>query len=134
MVLADSQNLLLDLIGGLGRTCFGSPRSIRKALYSFDQIAFNPFVAGLSTDTKTNTESRKIATFSHSQRYKFFPQRHKANLFPWHIPSPFVKDMPLITVTHVSEQVLPISPVYTPFKKGGRKSPPLFYPPYFWRV
>src|SRR4030042_724430 len=115
MVYANQNGSLFHGFRGLHRTSVWASVSILKTSSILSTIASYPFVAGLATNSKPTTQLRNITLPYQSQRNKLHSQRHQSNLFPRHISPPLPQnDMPVIPVTYVSEQQLPMYPVYTP--------------------
>jgi len=102
--------------GWLEGSC-GPPAAVLKSRRSAFPETLQPFVRRFSTHSVPAAQLTDIGFFLPGKHDKLLPKRHAVRFLPGHLnPLPSgLKYRPLQCVTHVSEQVLPMCPVYTVF-------------------
>jgi hypothetical protein len=117
--IPNSQYHLFELISRSSRTIMRTLRAIFQSTYIFSKIPGYPLISRLGAYLKATTQLPYVRVMTKSKCYKLITQRHSRIILPGHDPSPyngFMKDLLYPKcVTYVSEHVLPISPVCTPF-------------------
>jgi len=112
--MSHRQNILFFAGRGSIGTGVRAPRTILQSLLSFFLIPMKPFITRFRTNVEASTQTPHLDLLGHSQVNKFSSLTHNSTFFPWHdwLLSK-VNHHANICVTHVSEHVLPMSPVYT---------------------
>jgi hypothetical protein len=95
-----------------------SARSVCQSGAALPAIARKPFVAFGSADPKTTAQFAQVSARRHRQPNELFPLVHHRQLPPRHRASPCPTESDRTSVTHVSEQLLPMSPVCTKGRVG----------------
>src|SRR5713101_9183735 len=84
----------------------GSPRSLTERARSPALVSFNPFVAGLSTDSEGPTPLGYRPSSLQKRGNKHHLLIHRTGLLPWHGQHPPCRLLPMLSYT-----LLPMLPV-----------------------
>jgi hypothetical protein len=108
------QNSLFDAWRSTIGTGVRMSRTIPQCRLATFTLPVKPFIVRFCTDAETSTQTPDVGILGHRQINKFSSLIHNGTFFPWHDRFlSFDNHHANIPVTHVSEQVLPMSQVYT---------------------